>query len=93
MRTSEFSNALPFVPQTPQEATRLLMGQVRSQAAQGELNRILGLALEVRLRNYSYRSASMGSMRLARWAGMRPAAADTTVRSSIVPTAIPGSYG
>jgi FG-GAP-like repeat len=50
MRTSEFSNALPFVPQTPQEATRLLIGQVRSLVAQGELNRILGFVLEVRLR-------------------------------------------
>ncbi len=50
MRTSEFSNALAFVPQTPQEATRLLIGQVRSLVAQGELNRILGFVLEVRLR-------------------------------------------
>ncbi len=50
MRTSEFSNALAFVPQTPQEATRILIGQVRSLVAQGELNRILGFVLEVKLR-------------------------------------------
>lgn len=50
VRTSEFSNALPFVPQTPQEATRLLIAQVRSLVAQGELNRVQGFVLEVRLR-------------------------------------------
>jgi hypothetical protein len=50
MRTSEFSNALAFVPATPQEATRLLIAQVRSLVAQGELNRILGFVLEAKLR-------------------------------------------
>jgi hypothetical protein len=44
-------------------------------------------------RVYSYRSASTGSIRLARCAGMSPAAADTAVKSSRVIKAIPGSCG
>jgi hypothetical protein len=48
--TSEFSNAVAFVPATPQAATRLLIAQVRSLVAQGELNRIAGLVLEAKLR-------------------------------------------
>jgi len=43
--------------------------------------------------SYSYRSARIGSIRLARRAGMRPAAADTTVSSTIVDVAIKGSLG
>jgi hypothetical protein len=50
METSEFSNAVAVVAQTPQEATRLLIGQVRDLVAQGDLNRILGLVLEAKLR-------------------------------------------
>jgi hypothetical protein len=48
--TSEFSNAVGFVPATPQEATRLLIAQVRRLVAQGELNRFAGLVLEAKLR-------------------------------------------
>jgi putative ABC transport system ATP-binding protein len=40
---------------------------------------------------YSWRSARIGSMRLARCAGMNPAAADTTVSSATVHPAIQGS--
>jgi titin len=47
--TSEFSNAVAFAP-TPQEATRLLIAQVGSLVAQGELNRIAGFVLEIKLR-------------------------------------------
>jgi hypothetical protein len=50
VKTSEFSNALAVVAQTPQEATRALIQQVRNLVAQGELNRILGFVLEVKLR-------------------------------------------
>jgi hypothetical protein len=50
MQTSEFSNALAFVAQTPQQATRLLIQEVRNLVAQGELNKIQGFVLEIRLR-------------------------------------------
>jgi hypothetical protein len=50
METSEFSNALAVEAQTPQEATRDLIAQVRELVAQGELNRILGFVLEAKLR-------------------------------------------
>jgi FG-GAP-like repeat len=50
MVTSEFSNAVAFVAQTPQEATRLLIQQVRTLVAQGELKKSLGLVLEIKLR-------------------------------------------
>src|SRR5262245_55885125 len=41
--------------------------------------------------HYSYRSARIGSMRLARRAGISPAATDTIVSSAMVATAILGS--
>jgi Copper amine oxidase, enzyme domain len=47
-------------------------------------------ALKV-LPRHSYLSARMGSTRLARCAGIKPAAADTTVSNIIVPMAIHGS--
>ena len=40
---------------------------------------------------YSWRNASIGSVRLARWAGIRPASADTIVNSSTVDVAMSGS--
>ena len=43
--------------------------------------------------NHSYLSARIGSILLARLAGIRPAAADTTASSAIVATAIHGSFG
>ena len=43
--------------------------------------------------NHSYLSARIGSILLARFAGIRPAAAETTVRSTTVDTAIHGSFG
>jgi len=42
---------------------------------------------------YSVRNARMGSMRPARIAGIKPAAADTMVSSTTVQTAIAGSVG
>ena len=42
---------------------------------------------------YSYLRARIGSIRLARCAGIRPASAETVVNSSIVLTAIHGSRG
>jgi hypothetical protein len=41
----------------------------------------------------SYLSARIGSIRLARRAGIRPAATDTSVSSTIVDVAIHGSLG
>jgi hypothetical protein len=40
---------------------------------------------------YSYLSARIGSIRLALVAGIRPATAETTLRSATVPSAIDGS--
>ena len=42
---------------------------------------------------HSYRNARIGSIRLARVAGIIPAAADTAVNSTTVPIAIHGSFG
>jgi hypothetical protein len=49
MSTSEFSNALPFMPQTSEEAIRALIAQVRDLVAQGELNGLAGFVLTVKL--------------------------------------------
>jgi hypothetical protein len=49
MSTSEFSNALAAVRGTPQEATRLLAGQVRNLVARGELNAGAGAVLAAKL--------------------------------------------
>lgn len=46
-----------------------------------------------RLVAHSKRSARMGSMRLARRAGINPAATETNASSKIVPPAIEGSFG
>ncbi len=43
--------------------------------------------------HHSYRSARIGSIRLARRAGINPAAAETIVNSTIVHVAIQGSLG
>jgi hypothetical protein len=50
MSTSEFSNALAPVRQTPQEATRQLIDQIRRLVAQGALNRVAGVVLIATLR-------------------------------------------
>lgn len=47
--TSEFSNALPFVPLTPQQQTRQLIDQVRALVDQGELGRLAGFVLTLKL--------------------------------------------
>ncbi len=47
--TSEFSNALSFVPQTSEEAIRALIAQVRDLVALGELNGIAGFVLTIKL--------------------------------------------
>lgn len=44
-------------------------------------------------RRYSVRSARIGSIRLARWAGIRPAAAETSDSKATVMMAIAGSRG
>jgi hypothetical protein len=49
LTTSEFSNAVRFVPQTSEEAIRQIIGQVRTLVAQGELGRLAGFALTVKL--------------------------------------------
>jgi hypothetical protein len=58
----------------------------------------LGVYWELRvgrweLTTYSYLRARMGSMRLARCAGIRPAAAETSARRTTVEIAIDGSCG
>jgi len=47
----------------------------------------------VNMARYSYRNARIGSMRLARRAGINPAAAETAASTAIVPAAIQGSFG
>jgi hypothetical protein len=47
--TSEFSNALRFVPQTSEDAIRALIAQVRDLVAQGELNGLAGFVLTIKL--------------------------------------------
>ena len=49
--TSEFSNAVPFVPPTSEEAIRALMAQVQALVDNGDLTRQAGHVLTVRLRN------------------------------------------
>ena len=51
MSTSEFSNALPFVPQTTEDAIRALMAQVQALVDNGDLTRQAGHVLTIRLRN------------------------------------------
>jgi Right handed beta helix region len=48
--TSEFSNALPFVPPSSEEAIRALMAQVQALVDNGDLTRQAGHVLMVRLR-------------------------------------------
>lgn len=47
--TSEFSNAIRFVPQTSEEAIRTLITEVRDLVAQGELNGLAGFVLTIKL--------------------------------------------
>lgn len=47
--TSEFSNALRFVPQTSEAAIQALIAQVRDLVAQGELNGFAGFILTLKL--------------------------------------------
>jgi parallel beta-helix repeat protein len=49
MRTSEFSNALPFVQQASEDAIRALIAQVEELVAQGELDAAAARPLTVRL--------------------------------------------
>jgi hypothetical protein len=50
MSTSEFSNAVPFVPQSGGDAIRALMAQVQALVDNGDLTQQAGQALTARLR-------------------------------------------